>query len=643
MHNQGDDKQIRVKISIHHKIVLYTALLVLITVVMSTYVAVKAEMRVLTKGLIHTGRYVAGDIAFGAEKAFGSLNWVFVEKMLTEAVRSESGEVTNAKIVKPNGEIYMADDRACYGEMVDPNLLVDKETILEDFFFPETKEHGILLIHPTTIAKEQWYVMVGLSLKPVTSAVKSLIARNVAWGTVIVACGIIGSFILSRSIAKPIIGLAKAAKVISDGNLNYRVVPKTRDEIGVPGESFNNMTEHLQQTTTSIDNLNREIAERKEAEQSLQKSEGRFQLVARATNDAVWDWDLPTNKVWWNEAVRILFGYSADEVGPDADWWKENIHPEDRQRVVSGIHAVVDSGQRTWSDEYRFRCKDASYATVFDRGFIIHDNTGKPVRMLGSMMDITNRKKAEQRQAQLLEQVENANRELKDFAYVVSHDLKAPLRGIKTLADWISTDYADKLDEDGRDQISLLSSRVNRMHNLIEGILQYSRVGRVKEEKALVSLNELVPNIIDTLAPPESIAITIENELPVIECEQTRIIQVFQNLLSNAIKYMDKPHGQIKIDYVEENGFWTFSVTDNGPGIEEKYFEKIFQMFQTLSPRDEFESTGVGLTLVKKIVDLHGGKIWLESKVGEGSTFFFTLPKSEMGVKDAKLQANIVS
>jgi len=253
------------------------------------------------------------------------------------------------------------------------------------------------------------------------------------------------------------------------------------------------------------------------------------------------------------------------------------------------------------------------------------------------------RRQIEQRQAELLDRVESANRELKDFAYVVSHDLKAPLRGIKTLADWISTDYADKLDEDGRDQISLMSSRVDRMHNLIEGILQYSRIGRVKEEKALVNLNELVPNIIDSLDPGENVAVTIENELPVIECEQTRIIQVFQNLLSNAIKYMDKAQGQIKIGSVEDDGFWKFSMADNGPGIEERHFEKIFQMFQTLSPRDEFESTGVGLTLIKKIVDSHGGKIWLESNVGEGSTFFFTLPKSEMGVKDAKLQANIVS
>jgi signal transduction histidine kinase len=253
------------------------------------------------------------------------------------------------------------------------------------------------------------------------------------------------------------------------------------------------------------------------------------------------------------------------------------------------------------------------------------------------------RRQAEKRQTQLLEQLEKANQELKDFAYIVSHDLKAPLRGIDTLAKWISADYADKFDREGKEQLDLLCNRVERMHNLIDGILQYSRIGRVKEEKVQLNLNKLIPDIIDTLAPPENITITIENELPVIECEATRITQVFQNLLSNAIKYMDKPQGQVWVGCVEEESCWKFSVSDNGPGIEERYFEKIFQMFQTLSPRDEVESTGVGLTVVKKIIEMYGGRIWLESVVGEGSTFFFTLPKKEArGVENVRLKSSFV-
>ena len=255
--------------------------------------------------------------------------------------------------------------------------------------------------------------------------------------------------------------------------------------------------------------------------------------------------------------------------------------------------------------------------------------------------EINERMKAEKYQAQLFGQLEKTNQELKDFAYVISHDLKAPLRGIQTLANWISDDYADKLGDEGRKKLALLARRVERMHNLIGGILQYSRIGRLNEEETMVNLNELVGGIIEMLAPPENVSVTIERELPTIPCEKTRISQVFQNLISNAIKYMDKENGRIEIDYTDEDDFWRFSVADNGPGIEEKYFEKIFQMFQTLIARDEFESTGIGLTLVKKIVDMHNGRIWVESKIGIGSIFFFTLPKQKKEMKNAKLETNI--
>lgn len=287
----------------------------------------------------------------------------------------------------------------------------------------------------------------------------------------------------------------------------------------------------------------------------------------------------------------------------------------------------------------RHRRKDAT--TFYVETSLKYVSQENEDHIIAVARDITERKRAEERQAQLLQEVKSVNKELKDFAYIVSHDLKAPLRGIKTLTDWLATDYADKLDENGREQMNLLLNRVQRMHNLIDGVLKYSRIGRVKEEKVKVNLNDLVSEVIDMVAPPENIEITVENKLPVVECEQIRIMQVFQNLLSNAVKYMDKPKGQIRIGCVEEDSFWNFSVSDNGPGIQEKYFEKIFQMFQTLTPRDEFESTGIGLTVVKKIIEMYGGRILVESEVGNGTTFFFTLPKEKMVVKNEKLEANI--
>lgn len=255
--------------------------------------------------------------------------------------------------------------------------------------------------------------------------------------------------------------------------------------------------------------------------------------------------------------------------------------------------------------------------------------------------EIVEREQAQQKQAELIETVDNINKELKDFASIVSHDLKAPLRGIKTLATWILDDSSDKLGEQANEQMNLLLDRVERMYKLIDGVLQYSRAGHTEERPLRVDLDKFIPEAIDMLAPPENISITIENEMPVIDCEETHLMQLFQNLVSNAIKYMDKPQGRIKVDCIEQDGFWKFSVADNGPGIEEKHFERIFGMFQALSVTEEFKGTGVGLTVAKKIVELHGGDIWVESEVGKGSTFFFTLPRQETGVENAKLEANI--
>lgn len=233
----------------------------------------------------------------------------------------------------------------------------------------------------------------------------------------------------------------------------------------------------------------------------------------------------------------------------------------------------------------------------------------------------------EQRVAKRTAQLEAANQELTEFAYIVSHDLKAPLRGINQLAEWISTDYADVLNEEGHRLLQLLKGRVLRMHNLIEGVLQYSRAGRLPNQQKVIDLNQLVQHIIDGLALPAQIEIRVEDSLPTIQGDQTRLEQLFQNLLSNAIKFIDKPTGQISIAWVDEGSCWRFSVADNGPGIPATYHLKIFQVFQTLSPRDKIEGSGIGLAIVKKIVESWGGRIWLESTVGQGTTFYFTLPK----------------
>jgi two-component system, LuxR family, sensor kinase FixL len=253
---------------------------------------------------------------------------------------------------------------------------------------------------------------------------------------------------------------------------------------------------------------------------------------------------------------------------------------------------------------------------------------GRVVGRIWALRDTTERRQAEQLQNQLLQKMSQINEELSHFAYVVSHDLKAPLRGITFIIEWLCEDYGDRLGDEAKVQMQLLRSRVNRMHNLIEGVLQYSRVGRIKEEVGPVDLNELLPMVLDLLAPPDHVRVFVPAGLPILAGERTRITQVFQNLLSNAVKFLDKPRGEVRVGCTGRGAWWEFHVTDNGRGIEAKHFERIFRIFQTLDPKDEYESTGVGLTLVKKIVELYGGRVWVESEVGRGSTFFFTWPRN---------------
>ncbi len=276
-----------------------------------------------------------------------------------------------------------------------------------------------------------------------------------------------------------------------------------------------------------------------------------------------------------------------------------------------------------------------SLCVVFQKNRTFNSNELKIFYILAEALGVEEeRKKAEVVLEKLntylestVRELRRANKELQEFAYITAHDLKTPLRGIGTLAEWLSTDYADKFDEQGQKQVKMLAERAKRADKLVDSILQYSSAGHLREEQEQVDLNTVLPEIICEIDPPENIEITVENKLPVLTCGKSHIRQVFQNLLSNAVKHMDKEKGQIKVGCIEEEGYWKFSVADNGPGIDEKYFKKIFKIFQTLSPPDETESTGIGLSIAKKIVKMNAGRIWVESKVGEGSTFFFTLPK----------------
>jgi light-regulated signal transduction histidine kinase (bacteriophytochrome) len=231
--------------------------------------------------------------------------------------------------------------------------------------------------------------------------------------------------------------------------------------------------------------------------------------------------------------------------------------------------------------------------------------------------------------SRLSRELERSNRDLDQFAYVASHDLKAPLRGIANLTEWIEEDLGDKVTGESREHMQLLKGRVHRMEALIDGILTYSRAGRVREKPALVDVGMLLPEIVELLAPPADTEIVIAPGMPVIETERVPLQQVFMNLIGNAIKYNRRPNARIDVGVTTEGDAYVFSVADNGPGIAPQYQERIWQIFQTLAARDKVEGTGIGLSVVRKIVESRGERAWLESEPERGSTFYFSWPKRQ--------------
>lgn len=329
--------------------------------------------------------------------------------------------------------------------------------------------------------------------------------------------------------------------------------------------------------------------------------------------------------------------YCNDQFCEISKYTREEILGKDHRDLVnSNFHSkefwqefwtTIQSG-KIWRGDIRNHDKDGEIYWVDATIVPFLDSAGKIEKFLAIRALITDRKLAEEKMNQAIELLKKTNTELDEFSYIVSHDLKAPLRGIGSVTDWLLQDYADKLDDEGKEHLRALKNRVMRMNGLIEGVLQYSRIGKEKIENEKIDTQILVEDCINLLNPPKHIQITIDHELPQIQALRVQIQQVFQNLLSNAIRYIDKEKGEIHIDCQSEINQWHFTVADNGPGIAEEHFEKIFKIFQTLSSRDKVESTGIGLTIVKKVIDLHGGKIWPESTEGKGTTFHFTLPKS---------------
>jgi PAS domain S-box-containing protein len=380
----------------------------------------------------------------------------------------------------------------------------------------------------------------------------------------------------------------------------------------------------------------RDITERKKGEKALHESNERFQKVSEATNDAIWDWDIINQSLYWGEGFYKLLRIPVEELVPTIDIWRSLIHPDDREtKYISLQKALDDPKVENWQFEYRFKTSENEYAFVINRGIIIRNELGDAIRMVGALTDMTQRKMYEESLENLNTLLDQrarelviSNEELEQFAFVASHDLQEPLRMVTSFLSQLEKKYKESLDDKGQLYIRLAVDGAVRMREIILDLLEYSRIGKENVELESINLKEVIEEI-KTLyhqTIQEKGATIMQEDLPVILNKKFLIFQIFQNLISNALKY-SKPDTPplVQITASLRGGNWVFSVKDNGIGIEEDYHDKIFVMFQRLHGREEYAGTGIGLAIVKKTIERLGGQIWVESKKEEGSNFIFTI------------------
>jgi PAS domain S-box-containing protein len=380
--------------------------------------------------------------------------------------------------------------------------------------------------------------------------------------------------------------------------------------------------------------MTRDITERKKAEEALRGSEERLRMAVEAAEMGTWFWNIQQDEISWSEKFRTLFGLTSN-AKLTYKAILQVIHPDDRQRIDRSVKNTLELGVQ-YDTEYRVVWPDSSVHWIAAKGSARRSPEGVPVEMQGIAMDVTERKEAQEvlKHADIRErrsvELKRSNDELQQFAYIAAHDLQEPLRMVASYTQLLAQRYKGRLDSDADEFIAYAVDGAHRMQLLIADLLAYCRVGtrgkELHETSSEAALEEALLNLQGAIQ--ESGGAVTHDPLPTVVADGAQLVQLFQNVVSNAIKYRSAELPRVHVSAKKNGGKeWIFSMRDNGLGIDPKYFEKIFVMFQRLHGREEFSGTGIGLTVCKKIAERHGGRMWVESEPGKGSTFYFALPE----------------
>lgn len=382
----------------------------------------------------------------------------------------------------------------------------------------------------------------------------------------------------------------------------------------------------------------RDISERRKAERRLRESEERFRLVTQATNEVIWDSDVRTGEQRWVGATRHMLGYEPAELGNTSAWWTQQIHPEDRHRVLSTLETLIRSGDEKWSTEYRMRNKQGKYRVVLDRGYVVRDEDGEPVRMLGSIMDITERRQAEEETKRAKEEAEEASRAKSVFLANMSHEIRTPMNGIIGMAGLL---LDTGLTPEQRKYAEAVRNSGDVLLILLDDILHFSKLeaGEVRIENIAFDLQYVVRDVCTLFTERArdrglELSSYIDSGVPTaLTGDPFRLRQILTNIVGNGVKFTEEGYVALKVELVDENPQEVrirFEVSDTGIGMTEAQASRLFQAYSQAdaSTTRKYGGTGLGLVISKQLIELMGGELEVESEPGVGSTFSFVLPVS---------------
>ena len=423
-------------------------------------------------------------------------------------------------------------------------------------------------------------------------------------------------------IITPFAAKETAIEALKAGAYSYLEQPVSREELlAVINRAFERYQLHV---------------ERERMEEALQVSEAKYRALEESTRrvldsfpDAITITDLNATIVDCTQATVKMHGFSVKEelIGKNAF---NLIAPRDHQRASENLEKTLTQGF-VRNTEYTFLTKDGGEFPAELSASLIQDSDGKPIGFVALTKDVTERKRAEEELKKHMKELERANRDLEDFTSTVSHDLKVPLRSLQAFSMLLMEDYADMLNDTGRGYLKRVKEATERMEALIEDLLRLSRVGRKFTEVETVDLGRLVEEIKSDLSArmrERGGEVVVAGKLPTLSTQRVWMKELFMNLIDNGLKFNKSEKPRVEVSSEEREGDYLFTVKDNGIGIEEQYHAHIFKLFERVPAPYEYEGTGAGLAICKKIVEELGGSIWVESKSGEGSAFSFTIPRN---------------